>query len=310
MKKQIVGLIVSIVLAIIVICVGIFGAGRIKSSEKNSKDEKNTSKVVESESNKEDVSKKDESQSGEETTPEESTSEETTTQPESTTPEETTSEAESVDRTDYSNPNIDPTKPMVALTFDDGPGGESTIRILDALKQYNAHATFFVVGSNVDKYADIIKRAAAEGSEVGNHTNSHAQLTKLDTNGILSEVNGVKEKVMQLTGQKVVPIRPPYGAVDDNVMAAITDPVILWSIDTLDWKTRDAQSTIQNIQSSVYDGAIILMHDIYSTTADAAVNIIDWLHSQGYQMVTVSELGYYRRGGLKTGVRYGALQPE
>lgn len=303
MKKQIIGLIVSIVLALIVICVGVFGAGRIKSSE-NNKSEKTTSKVVESDSNKEDTSKKDEVNS------EETTSDEVTTQPESTTPEETTSEGESVDKIDYSNPNIDPTKPMVALTFDDGPGGESTIRILDALKKYNAHATFFVVGSNIDKYADIIKREAAEGSEVGNHTNSHAQLTKLDTDGILSEVNGVKEKVMQLTGQSVVPIRPPYGAVDDNVMAAISDPVILWSIDTLDWKTRDAQSTIQNIQSSVYDGAIILMHDIYSTTADAAVNIIDWLHSQGYQMVTVSELGYYRRGGLKTGVRYGALQPE
>ncbi|MCI5603602.1 MAG: polysaccharide deacetylase family protein [Clostridiales bacterium] len=304
MKKQIIGLIVSIVLALIVICVGVFGAGRIKSSEKNNKSEKNTSKVVESDSNKEDTSKKDEVNS------EETTSDEVTTQPESTTPEETTSEGESVDKIDYSNPDIDPTKPMVALTFDDGPGGESTIRILDALKKYNAHATFFVVGSNIDKYADIIKREAAEGSEVGNHTNSHAQLTKLDTDGILSEVNGVKEKVMQLTGQSVVPIRPPYGAVDDNVMAAISDPVILWSIDTLDWKTRDAQSTIQNIQSSVYDGAIILMHDIYSTTADAAVNVIDWLHSQGYQMVTVSELGYYRRGGLKTGVRYGALQPE
>lgn len=304
MKKQIIGLIVSIVLALIVICVGVFGAGRIKSSEKNNKSEKNTSKVVESDSNKEDTSKKDEVNS------EETTSDEVTTQPESTTPEETTSEGESVDKIDYSNPDIDPTKPMVALTFDDGPGGESTIRILDALKKYNAHATFFVVGSNIDKYADIIKREAVEGSEVGNHTNSHAQLTKLDTDGILSEVNGVKEKVMQLTGQSVVPIRPPYGAVDDNVMAAISDPVILWSIDTLDWKTRDAQSTIQNIQSSVYDGAIILMHDIYSTTADAAVNIIDWLHSQGYQMVTVSELGYYRRGGLKTGVRYGALQPE
>ena len=303
MKKQIIGLIVSIVLALIVICVGVFGAGRIKSSE-NNKSEKTTSKVVESDSNKEDTSKKDEVNS------EETTSDEVTTQPESTTPEETTSEGESVDKIDYSNPNIDPTKPMVALTFDDGPGGESTIRILDALKKYNAHATFFVVGSNIDKYADIIKREAAEGSEFGNHTNSHAQLTKLDTDGILSEVNGVKEKVMQLTGQSVVPIRPPYGAVDDNVMAAISDPVILWSIDTLDWKTRDAQSTIQNIQSSVYDGAIILMHDIYSTTADAAVNIIDWLHSQGYQMVTVSELGYYRRGGLKTGVRYGALQPE
>lgn len=303
MKKQIIGLIISIVLAIIVICVGVFGSGRIKSSDKNNKGEEKTSKVVES-GNKEDTSNKDEINS------EETTSEEATTQPESTTLEETTSEGESVDKIDYSNPNIDPTKPMVALTFDDGPGGESTIRILDALKKYNAHATFFVVGSNIDKYADIIKREAAEGSEVGNHTNSHAQLTKLDTNGILSEVNGVKEKIMQLTGQKVVPIRPPYGAVDDNVMATITDPVILWSIDTLDWKTRDAQSTIQNIQSSVYDGAIILMHDIYSTTADAAVNIIDWLHSQGYQMVTVSELGYYRRGGLKTGVRYGALQPE
>lgn len=217
MKKQIIGLVISIVLAIIVICVGVFGSGRIKSSDKNNKSEEKTSKVVES-GNKEDTSNKDEINS------EETTSEEATTQPESTTLEETTSEGESVDKIDYSNPNIDPAKPMVALTFDDGPGGESTIRILDALKKYNAHATFFVVGSNIDKYADIIKREAAEGSEVGNHTNSHAQLTKLDTNGILSEVNGVKEKIMQLTGQKVVPIRPPYGAVDDNVMATITDP--------------------------------------------------------------------------------------
>ena len=151
MKKQIIGLVISIVLAIIVICVGVFGSGRIKSSDKNNKSEEKTSKVVES-GNKEDTSNKDEINS------EETTSEEATTQPESTTLEETTSEGESVDKIDYSNPNIDPTKPMVALTFDDGPGGESTIRILDALKKYNAHATFFVVGSNIDKYADIINK--------------------------------------------------------------------------------------------------------------------------------------------------------
>lgn len=306
MKKKIIALIVTIIVAIIVICVGIFGKEKVKSADKNND---NKTSVVAGAA-KDDEETTDDTESEENKTTDTSESKDEKVSQEKNSEEQTTESYETVDTTNYENTNIDPTKPMVALTFDDGPGGESTVKILDALKKYNSHATFFVVGMNVDKYMDIIQRAANEGSEIGNHTNSHSDLTKLDINGIQTEVNSVKDKIKQITGQSVVPLRPPYGSVDDNVMSAISDPVILWSIDTLDWKTRDTQSTIQNIQSSVYDGAIILMHDIYSQTADAAVNIIDWLHSQGYQMVTVSELGYYRRGGLKTGVRYGALPPQ
>ena len=230
--------------------------------------------------------------------------EETSSELETTTEEETTTEPET-------EVLVDPTKPMVALTFDDGPSRENTIRILDALKAHNGRATFFLVGYNIEGNEDIIKAIADEGSEVANHTINHKQLTKITDDAELdSEIYTVRNKIVEITGQEVVPLRPPYGDVDERVMSHIQDPVILWSIDTLDWQTRDAASTIANIQENIFDGAIVLMHDIHGETADAVVQIVDWLDSQGYQMVTVSELGEYRRGGLTTGVKYGSLKPE
>lgn len=309
MKNKIIVLVLSIVVAIIVLCIGAFGIGEIsshnaKKKEMNNVEKDSTGKVVGEDNS--DTSEKDTSK-GEETTSKENQ----TSQEQTTTEEETTEEPQTFNEADkYKDSNIDPTKLMVALTFDDGPKCENTTRILDALKQYDAHATFFVVGYNIDGNEELLKRAVNEGSEIGNHTKGHAKLTALDSNGILDEVDSVKNRIKEITGEERVLLRPPYGAVDDNVMAAITDPVILWSIDTLDWKTKDPNCTLQNIQCSVYDGAIILMHDIYSQSADAAVAVIDWLHSQGYQMVTVSEMGYFRRGGLKTGIRYGSLKPN
>lgn len=296
MKNKVIVLIISLIIAIIVLCVGIYGVKKVKSgnnknSEKNSSSgEMNSEKNVEEDTSAEEKDTSDDAQQGSsEDKPEENT----------------TSESDK-----YNNNNIDPSKPMVALTFDDGPGGENTIRILDALKAHNGHATFFVVGYNIDGHEDILKRAVEEGSEIGNHTASHEKLTSLDAEGINSQIQSVESRVKEITGQERVIIRPPYGAADENVMSLLSSPVILWSIDTEDWKTRDANSTIANVQANVYDGAIILMHDIYSQTADAAVSIIEWLDSQGYQMVTVSELGYYRRGGLQTGVKYGSLAPN
>lgn len=302
MRNKVIVLALSIVAAIVVLCVGIFGIGEIKSvnkdkKEKNEVEKESTDKVIEAGS-----SKNDENESSTDTT--------TTKEENTTTQEQTTINSETVDNSKYENSEIDPSKPMVALTFDDGPSRENTSRILDALKQYNGHATFFVLGYNIDGNEDVIKRAVSEGSEIGNHTKSHSKLTSLDANGIADEINSVSDRIKEITGEGTVLIRPPYGAVDDNVMVAINVPVVLWSIDTLDWKTKDPDSTIQNVQSSVFDGAIILMHDIYSQSADAAVSVIDWLSSQGYQLVTVSEMGYFRRGGLKTGVRYGSLKPN
>lgn len=212
--------------------------------------------------------------------------------------------------TEVKNDKIDPAKPMVALTFDDGPNSKTTPRILDALKAAGGHATFFMVGYNMEGNEDIIKRVADEGNEVANHTVSHKRLTKIDQAQMESEIMTTRNKIAQITGQQTVLLRPPYGDANEAVMNFMTDPVILWSVDTEDWKSRNSQSVIQNIQNNVFDGAIVLMHDIYPETADAAVEAITWLKEQGYQLVTVSELGYYRRGGLKTGVKYGSLMPE
>lgn len=296
MKNKVIVLVVSVIIAIIILCVGIYGAKKVNSGNSKSSEKDSSVNEINSDKTDEKDTSDDEKDTSEDV--EQSTSE---TKPE----ESTTSE---IDR--YSSNNIDPSKPMVALTFDDGPGGENTTRILDALKAHNGHATFFVVGYNIDGHEDIMKRVAEEGSEIGNHTVSHEKLTALDAAGINGQIEPVESKVKEITGQEKVIIRPPYGSVDDNVMSVLNSPVILWSIDTEDWKTRDANSTIANVQANVYDGAIILMHDIYSQTADAAVSIIEWLDSQGYQMVTVSELGYYRRGGLQTGVKYGSLAPN
>lgn len=300
MKSKICVLIISAIVALFVAGAAVFGMFQAKKADKKTVETGNSEHSSDKGNDEENISME---QTGEtqETNNSESSSEEIVT-----TAPETTSSVEP----NFQNSTIDPAKPMVALTFDDGPSRENTTRILDALKQYNAHATFFVVGYNIDGNEDILKRVAEEGSEVGSHTASHSKLTTLDEAGMASEVDAMTEKIKGITGQSRVVIRPPWGAVDDNVMAALKDPVILWSIDTEDWKTRNAQSTVQNIQNSVYDGAIILMHDLYGETADAAVQIIDWLNSQGYQMVTVSELGYFRRGGLQTGVRYGALKPN
>lgn len=300
MKSKIYVLIVSVVVALLVAVTAIFGMVQAKKDDKKTVETGNSEHSSDKGKEEEDTSNEQTGESQETNNSESSSEEIVTTAPETTASGEP----------NFQNSTIDPARPMVALTFDDGPSRENTTRILDALKQYNAHATFFVVGYNIDGNEDILKRVTEEGSEIGSHTASHSKLTTLDAAGMASEVDAMAERIKGITGQSRVVIRPPWGAVDDNVMAALKDPVILWSIDTEDWKTRNAQSTVQNIQNSVYDGAIILMHDLYGETADAAVQIIDWLNSQGYQMVTVSELGYFRRGGLQTGVRYGALKPN
>lgn len=204
--------------------------------------------------------------------------------------------------------DIDPTKPMVALTFDDGPARDTTSRLLDALELYGAHATFYVVGYNIPGNEDIIKRASEIGCEIGNHSTGHQKLVDLDDAGVIGAIQPIVDQVKALTNQKLVTCRPPYGAIDERVQNIVAAPIILWSVDTLDWKTKNAQQTVTNIQQNVSDGDIILMHDIHEATVDAAIQIIPWLQAQGYQLVTVSELAFYKHGGLTLGPRYGAIR--
>lgn len=298
MKSRIVILIISVIIAITILAVGILGLSGAKD-----KDNKNSSGNIQ---------KEDSDSSSDNDKDMDEVSQEITSETESLTQETTTASDipanVSVNNIPV-NTQVDPSKPMVALTFDDGPSRNNTVKILEALKQHGARATFFMVGYNIEGNEDIIKQMAEQGCEPANHTANHGDLSKLDESGIHTEVDTVADKIKALTGQNNVLVRPPYGATSEVVMSTLTEPVILWSVDTEDWKTRNAQAVVSHIQNNVFDGCIILMHDIYPETADAAVQIIEWLDSQGYQMVTVSELGYYRRGGLQTGTKYGSLQP-
>lgn len=194
-------------------------------------------------------------------------------------------------------------QPMLALTFDDGPG-KYTAKLLDALEQYGAHATFFMVGKNVPKYPDEVKRMLEIGCELGNHSYDHAQLTKLTPEEIQGQVNNTNAEVEKAAGGPATLLRPPYGAVDDNVKQNVGMPMILWSVDTLDWKTKDANATIESVLTNAEDGDIILMHDIHEQSVEAAIQLIPALQEKGYKLVTVSEMAKARGVKLENGEKY------
>lgn len=177
----------------------------------------------------------------------------------------------------------------IALTFDDGPGPGTEV-ILDTLKQYKAHATFMVVGSRVASYADFIKREAAEGHDIGNHTWDHADLTNLSVADAQSEVNRTAQAVVNVIGKRPFMVRPPYGSYNKTLLNAINQPFILWGVDPDDWKDRNADIVYQRVMAAAKPGAIVLSHDLYPTTAAAYQRIIPDLIKQGYTLVTVSDL--------------------
>lgn len=197
---------------------------------------------------------------------------------------------------------IDLEKPMVALTYDDGPS-PYTSAILDLLEQHGSAATFFVVGQRVNSYPDILRRACSLHCEIGNHTYSHQILTKIGISEIQSQVNLTNDAVRSITGVSPVVMRPPGGGHNGTVDETVGMPLILWSIDTLDWRTRNAARTQAAVLGNVSDGDIVLMHDLYQQTAEASSVIIPELVRQGYQLITVSELADCR-GGMAAGGVY------
>lgn len=207
-------------------------------------------------------------------------------------------------------PRVDPNRPMVAVTYDDGPSVH-TNKILNVLEKYGAKATFFVVGSSVKGHnIETMKRAVSLGCEIGNHSVSHPQLTKLSVTAVNAQINGTTAAIINATGVHPKLFRPPYGDYNKSVLnqlAIAGYPAILWSIDTLDWKTKNAENTKSVILSKVKDGDIILMHDTQASSATASETIIPELIARGYQLVTVSELAE-ARGGLKPGGVYGAFR--
>lgn len=202
-------------------------------------------------------------------------------------------------------PEIDKKKPMVALTFDDGPNAPTTNRIVTTLKKNGAVGTFFEIGENLGKPENqkAVKRAYELGNEIGSHTLNHKCLTKLSSSEVKAQNNGCCKLLEKITGMKVTLMRPPYGSFSEETKKAVDMPMIMWSVDTLDWQTLDAEKTYRSAMT-VKDGGIVLMHSIYSQTADAVDKIVPALKKKGFQCVTVSELFRYKKKTLKKGRRY------
>ena len=221
------------------------------------------------------------------------------------TPKKKSSKKKSSGKSDTSDKSGTSTaKKSVALTFDDGPSS-FTDRLLDCLEENNAKATFFMVGTEIASFPDEVKRMKKLGCELGNHTYDHKDLATLSSDEISSEIARVDEQLVNLTGEGASVVRPPYGSVNDTVKSTAGTPMILWSIDTLDWKTQDVESTVEEVMNNVKDGSIILMHDIFSTSVDAAEILIPQLIEEGYQLVTVHELASLHQTELSAGVTYG-----
>lgn len=195
---------------------------------------------------------------------------------------------------------IDPNRPMVALTYDDGPGDASETRILDCLEQNGVVATFFYTGSRATKRPDQVKRAKSLGCEMGNHSWNHPQLTKISADQAKEQITKTNNAVEAACGSAPTVFRPCYGATNDSINAMAQMPVIMWTVDTLDWKTKDAQKTFDCVKAKAdqgkLDGKIVLMHSIHEPTAGATEKLIPWLKENGYQLVTVSELIKYKKG--------------
>lgn len=202
---------------------------------------------------------------------------------------------------------IDPNKPMVALTYDDGPHRTYTNRILDTLEKYNSAATFFELGERAVNCADVIKREVELGCEVANHSYSHPNLATLSAGGVSSQISRTNDVIYNACGIRPKLVRPPYGSNNSTVRNNAGAPIILWSIDTLDWKYRNASYVTSVIKSNVTDGSVILMHSLYDSTATATEIIVPWLLSQGYQLVTVSELAEARGIKMQNGKVYTAF---
>lgn len=198
---------------------------------------------------------------------------------------------------------------MIALTFDDGPYSPVTNRILDMLEAYNGHATFFVVGDRVATYKECVLRAQSLGCEIANHTYDHKYtLSSLDAASIRWEISQCNQSIYNITGSYPKVMRPVGGAYNSTVSANVGLPMIIWNVDTQDWKNRDASLTASKILNNVSDGDIILMHDLYPSTASAMEYCIPILASQGYTFVTVSELAEAKGIDLSAGEAYYSLK--
>ena len=187
------------------------------------------------------------------------------------------------------NKVIDPKLPVVALTFDDGPS-KYTKDIINTLKVNNVNATFFVLGNKVEIYKDIISESIKNGNEIGNHSYNHKWLSKLSTNELLDQINKTQDILKSTVNYTPTCFRPTYGSVNNRIRKNIDLSITLWTVDTKDWKIKNADRIVEKALKNIEDGDIILMHDLFERSSEALKKLIPKLKEQGYQFVTISEL--------------------
>lgn len=181
-------------------------------------------------------------------------------------------------------------KPRIALTFDDGPHPRFTPQLLDGLAKRDVKVTFFLLGKNIEGREDIVKRISDEGHLIGNHTYSHVRLTSLRDSKACEEVTKTSEMVFEITGEYPTYVRPPFGAWKTGLDCEATMIPVMWTVDSYDWQVQNADKVFNKVIEDTEDGDIILMHDWYDTSVDAALRIVDYLIEQEYEFVTVDQL--------------------
>ena len=194
--------------------------------------------------------------------------------------------------------------PLVALTFDDGPRSSTTGPLLDGLALREVPATFFLVGNRIPGNEDLVRRMAAEGHQIGIHTYDHVELKGLSRQDFDLQVGKTRALITQLVGEGNYWLRPPYGLLDKNAESWCGGPVILWSVDPEDWKDDDIDRIVAAVVEHVSDGDIILLHDLFPSSAQAALRVVDTLLARGCCFVTVEQLMAERGVTPEVGARY------
>lgn len=180
--------------------------------------------------------------------------------------------------------------PKIALTFDDGPSAKYTGILLDGLKERGVKATFFLIGENAKAQPELVKRMDEEGHLIGNHTYHHVQIGKLPEEQAIEEVEQTDAVIYQITGKHTEYMRPPFGQWKKNLEYKMQIIPVLWSIDTLDWTTENEEEIVNRVVTDAGEGDIILMHDCYASSVNAALRIVDYLQTEGFELVTVDRL--------------------
>lgn len=198
---------------------------------------------------------------------------------------------------------------LIALTFDDGPRRSTTTALLDGLAERGVPATFFLIGEQVPGNEDILRRMDEEGHQIGIHSYTHVKLTGLNRADFSEEVGRTRTVLKNALGHNDFLLRPPYGMVDAGVRRRAGAPIILWSVDPEDWKDQDGEREYQQIITEAKDGDILLFHDIFPTSVETALRVVDTLHAQGYYFVTIPDLFAARGIPLKNGEVYWNAYP-